>query len=57
MVRGSLNGISAIFVGLGSYMSYVSSGIATAAIVMIITYWAILGIDETFGRDLDFMEE
>lgn len=57
MVRGSLNGISAIFVGLGSYMSYVSSGIATAAIVMIITYWAISGIDETFGRDLDFMEE
>lgn len=57
MVRGSLNGISAIFVGLGSYMSYVSSGIATAVIVMIISYWAILGIDETFGRDLDFMEE
>jgi len=57
MVRGSLNGISAIFVGLGSYMSYVSSGIATAAIVMIITYWAISGIDETFGRDLDFIEE
>lgn len=57
MVRGSLNGISAIFVGLGSYMSYVSSGIATAAIVMVITYWAISGIDETFGRDLDFIEE
>ena len=57
MVRGSLNGISAIFVGLGSYMSYVSSGIVTAAIVMVITYWAISGIDETFGRDLDFMEE
>ena len=57
MVRGSLNGISAIFVGIGSYMSYVSSGIVTAAIVMVITYWAISGIDETFGRDLDFMEE
>ena len=38
-------------------MSYVSSGIVTAAIVMVITYWAISGIDETFGRDLDFMEE
>jgi hypothetical protein len=57
MVRGSLNGITAIFLGLGSYMSYVSSGITTAFIVMAITYWAISGLDETFGRDLDFMED
>jgi hypothetical protein len=35
----------------------VSSGIATAAIVMCITYWAISGLQETFGRDLDFIEE
>ena len=32
------------------YFYYVS-------LVMIITYWAISGIDETFGRDLDFIEE
>jgi len=57
MVRGSLNGISALFIGLGSYMSYVGSGITTAVIVMAITYWAISGLDETFGRDLDFIEE
>ena len=57
MVRGSLNGISALFIGLGSYFSYVGSGITTAVIVMAITYWAISGLDETFGRDLDFIEE
>jgi MFS family permease len=57
MVRGSLNGISAIFLGLGSYLSYVGSGITTAIIVMAITYWAISGLNETFGRDLDFIEE
>ncbi|MEY2970546.1 MAG: hypothetical protein RLZZ599_919 [Bacteroidota bacterium] len=57
MVRGSLNGISALFIGLGTYISYVGSGIATAIIVMAITYWAISGLNETFGRDLDFMEE
>ena len=57
MVRGSLNGISALFIGLGSYMSYVGSGITTAVIVMSITYWAISDLDETFGRDLDFIEE
>jgi len=57
MVRGSLNGISALFIGLGTYISYVGCGIATAIIVMAITYWAISGLNETFGRDLDFMEE
>ena len=57
MVRGSLNGISALFIGLGSYMTYVGSGITTAVIVMAITYWAISDLDETFGRDLDFIEE
>lgn len=57
MVRGSLNGISALFIGLGNYFSYVGSGITTAVIVMAITYWAISGLDETFGRDLDFIEE
>jgi len=57
MARGSLNGISAVFIGLGSYLNYVNSGIATAIIVMVITYWAISGLDETFGRDLDFIEE
>lgn len=57
MVRGSLNGISAIFLGLGSYLSYVGSGMTTAIIVMAITYWAISGLNETFGRDLDFIEE
>jgi len=57
MVRGSLNCISALFIGLGTYISYVGSGIATAIIVMAITYWAISGLNETFGRDLDFMEE
>jgi len=57
MVRGSLNGISAIFLGLGSYLSYVGSGVTTAIIVMAITYWAISGLNETFGRDLDFIEE
>jgi hypothetical protein len=57
MVRGSLNGITALFLLLQGSLSYVSSGIATAVIVMCITYWAISGLQETFGRDLDFIEE
>lgn len=57
MVRGSLNGITALFLLLQGSLSYVGSGIATAVVVMCITYWAISGLQETFGRDLDFIEE
>ena len=57
MVRGSLNGITALFLALSAKFSYVNAGIVTAAAVMLITYWAISGLQETFGRDLDFYEE
>ena len=57
MVRGSLNGITALFLLFQGSLTYVNSGIATAAVVMAITYWAIYGLQETFGRDLDFIEE
>ena len=57
MVRGSLNGITALFLALNAKFTYVNAGIATAVVVMLITYWAISGLQETFGRDLDFYEE
>lgn len=57
MVRGSLNGITALFLALNAKITYVNAGIVTAAVVMLITYWAISGLQETFGRDLDFYEE
>ena len=37
MVRGSLNGITALFLLLQGILSYVNSAIATAIIVMAIT--------------------
>ena len=57
MVRGSLNGITALFFALNAKFTYVNAGIVTAVAVMLITYWAISGLQETFGRDLDFYEE
>ena len=57
MVRGSLNGITALFLALNAKFTYVDAGIVTAVVVMLITYWAISGLQETFGRDLDFYEE
>lgn len=53
MVRGSLNGITALFLALNAKFTYVNAGIVTAVAVMLITYWAISGLQETFGRDLD----
>ena len=57
MVRGSLNGITALFLALNAKFTYVNAGIVTAVVVMLITYWAISSLQETFGRDLDFYEE
>jgi MFS family permease len=57
MVRGSLNGITALFLALNAKFTYVNAGIVTAVAVMLITYWAISGLQETFGRDLNFYEE
>ena len=57
MVMGSLNGITALFLALNAKFTYVNAGIVTAVAVMLITYWAISGLQETFGRDLDFYEE
>ncbi|MDA8581230.1 MFS transporter [Schleiferiaceae bacterium] len=57
MVRGSLNGITALFLALNAKFTYVNAGIVTAVVVMLITYWAISGLQETIGRDLDFYEE
>jgi len=57
MVRGSLNGISALFLYLTAQTDYLAGGIWTGIIVMAITYWAISGLQETFGKDLDSLEE
>lgn len=57
MVRGSLNGISALFLFFVARSSYLMGGILTAVVVMAITYWAVYGLKETFGKDLNFIEE
>ena len=56
MVRGSLTGIIAVFNFLNPHTGYILGGILTGIFVMSITYWAILGLTDTFGKDLDFVE-
>jgi hypothetical protein len=57
MIRGSLTAISALFLWLTAQTGYLQGGILTALIVFAITLWAAAGLRETFGRDLDFVEE
>lgn len=57
MVRGALVGIAWLFANLQSQFSYINSGIITGVIVMAISIVAVILIDETFTKDLDFYEE
>lgn len=57
MVRGSLPMIIGLFVNLKQQFGYIGSAAVTGAIVMLISIIAVILTEETFGKDLDFMEE
>ncbi|GAO42924.1 MFS transporter [Flavihumibacter petaseus] len=56
MVRGSLNLISLLFTGLQVKHGYVGSGVITAIVIMVITLIAAFFTEETFGKDLNYVE-
>lgn len=58
MARGSLNLVSLLFVYLQSVtQDYVKSGWITGLIVFVIASIALLLTEETFGKDLDYIEQ
>lgn len=57
MVRGALPLTLLLFNGLRSATDYVTGGWITGIIIMLISGWAIIAIDETFGKDLNYIEE
>jgi len=57
MVRGSLPLITALFHWLQTKQSYIAAAQTTGIIVMGITIIAAFFTEETFGKDLDFVEE
>jgi len=57
MVRGSLPLIIILFKSLNPGYGYITAAAITGAIVMIISTTAVFMTDETFGKDLDFIEE
>jgi MFS transporter, putative metabolite:H+ symporter len=57
MVRGSLPLMIILFNALKPGFGYVGAGAVTGVIVMAVSITAVLMTDETFGKDLNFIEE
>jgi len=57
MVRGSLPLLIMLFKSLQPKFSYIDAAAITGIIVMIISIVAVVMTEETFGKDLDFIEE
>jgi hypothetical protein len=56
MVRGALPMILLLFNWLQHYFSYSTSGFITGAIIMVITVASAMVTQETFGKELNYME-
>jgi MFS transporter, putative metabolite:H+ symporter len=56
MVRGALPLIILLFKGLRGTMDYVTAGLVTGVIVMVIAIIAAINAKETFGKDLNYIE-
>lgn len=56
--RGMLPAISLVFGGLQSAgLSYLQSGLATGVICILLAFGFAYSMEETFGKDLDYVEE
>lgn len=57
VVRGALTLVSLLFVGLQASLGYVTSGLVTGIVVMVIAVAAAILSEETFHKDLDYIEK
>jgi len=56
MVRGSLNLVSALFTYLQTSSGYLKSGWITGIVVMVIAIVSLMFTEETYGKDLNYIE-
>ena len=56
MVRGSLPLMLLLFNGLQKYFTYTLSGLLTGVVVMILSVIATILTEETFHKDLNYVE-
>ena len=57
MVRGSLILMLGLFEMISKHFSYLTAGIVTGVVVMALSITAVAMTEETFGKDLNFVEE
>jgi MFS family permease len=57
MVRGSLNLITLLFTSLQATTSYANAGLITGIVVMVVAVIAAYFSNETFGKELNYIEE
>ena len=57
MVRGSLVIVAILFEYLENHFSFITSGAITGVIVVVLGCFALYKTDETYGKDLNFLEE
>jgi MFS family permease len=57
MVRGSLILVTLAFTSLKDHFGLVNAAIIVGTGTVSIAYWALWHLEETFGKDLDYMEE
>ena len=56
MVRGSLYLVSMLFVAMQPSLGYVKSGWVTGVVVMAVSCISLLFTEETYGKDLNYVE-
>jgi hypothetical protein len=57
MVRGMVVGMTTLYGFLKPTLGVINAGSVVGIICFAIGFWAIITIDETHDRDLDFLEE
>ena len=57
MARGSLNLVSLLFVSLQPSQGYLKSGWITGIVVFVIAFISLALTEETFGKDLNYIEQ
>ncbi len=57
MVRGSLVIVAILFEYLENHFSFITSGAITGCVVVLLGCFALYKADETYGKDLNFLEE
>jgi len=56
-VRGSLIPVSALFTFIAQYIGLINSALLVGTFLIIIAFYALYNLPETYGKNLDYVEE